>query len=807
MRTVLLASLSHYTRRYVAAALAVVIGVAFVVVTGMLTGATREGLTADVGAPVAGVDRVVRVDDARNVARLMDGATERDVPALALGYAMEPVSRDGVQLAQGADIAEASLDAALQWQTLEEGRFPGAADEAVADLNAAKSTGVEVGDVLRIGTGAAAADVEVVGMVDSPPAMGASLYVPWATLQRFDGTLWVDAVAWGGSPELAGELAPGATVQPAATWVAERQAEISRGVDVLAIMALLFVAIALFVGVMVIANTLAILFAQRMRDFALLRCVGVTRRQLRRAVRVEALVLGLVASTLGVAAGAATGSGLVLLVRRWFNDMGPASLDPAWVGTAFVLGVVVTLAAAWLPTRSATKVAPLAALRPDTGVDVRTTAGRWRLTLAGLALATGTALLVMAVATDTLPALAAMLAGGTLTFIGVLLLGPVVVPALIRLAGRVAGDGPVRRLATGNAVRNPRRTATTAASLLVGVTLTVAVLTGLASSRTAIDQDMDRSYPLDATVTAVDEPLGTDAVRSAEAVEGVGDLAVLDGTFATLGDERIPLAGIDARSPVVRGPEDLAPRDGVVLLPYDVAEELPRPLARQVARDQRLSLTVAGREHTLDVVLGDGWGRAGIVSAATLASLDPDPSPVALWVRAADGADAEDLSGDLAALAGAAGAGLEGGYANRQWVYLQVDILTGAVVGLLGIAIVIALVGIANTLGLSVLERARENALLRAMGLTRVQLRRAMATEGLLLSAVAAAMGTALGLVFAWVGVRVMVEEVVDGARLTVPVLQVAAVAVVAALAGLAACVLPARRASRVTPAAGLALD
>ena len=807
MRTVLLASLRHHTRRYVAAALAVVIGVAFVVVTGMLTGATREGLTADVGAPVAGVDRVVRIDDSRHVARLMDGATDRDVPALALGYAMQPVSRDGVQLAQSADIAEASLDAALQWQTLEEGRFPGAADEAVADLNAAKSTGVEVGDVLRIGTGTAAADVEVVGIVDSPPAMGASLYVPWPTLQRFDGTLWVDAVAWGGSPELAGELAPDATVQPAATWVAERQAEISRGVDVLAIMALLFVAIALFVGVMVIANTLAILFAQRMRDFALLRCVGVTRRQLRLAVRVEALVLGLVASTLGVVAGAATGSGLVVLVRHWFSDMGPASLDPAWVGTAFVLGVVVTLAAAWLPTRSATKVPPLAALRPDTGVDVRTTAGRWRLTLAGLALATGTALLVMAVATDTLPALAAMLAGGTLTFIGVLLLGPVVVPALIRLAGRVAGDGPVRRLATGNAVRNPRRTATTAASLLVGVTLTVAVLTGLASSRTAIDQDMDRSYPLDATVTAVDEPLGTDLVRSAEALEGVGDLAVLDGTFATLGDERIPLAGVDARSPVVRGPEDLAPRDGVVLLPYDVAEELPRPLARQVARDQRLSLTVAGREHTLDVVLDDGWGRAGIVSATTLASLEPDPSPVALWVRAADGADAEDLSGDLAALAGAAGAGLDGGYANRHWVYLQVDILTGAVVGLLAIAIVIALVGIANTLGLSVLERARENALLRAMGLTRVQLRRAMATEGLLLSAVAAAMGTALGLVFAWVGVRVMVEEVVDGARLTVPVLQVAAVAVVAALAGLAACVLPARRAARVTPAAGLALD
>ena len=105
-----------------------------------------------------------------------------------------------------------------------------------------------------------------------------------------------------------------------------------------------------------------------------------------------------------------------------------------------------------------------------------------------------------------------------------------------------------------------------------------------------------------------------------------------------------------------------------------------------------------------------------MVSLATLEALDPDPRPMAVWARAGDGTDAEDLSGDLAALAGAAGAELDGGFGNRTWVDLQVDILTGAVVGLMAVAIVIALVGIANTLGLSVLERARENALLRAMG-------------------------------------------------------------------------------------------
>ncbi|NYE36052.1 putative ABC transport system permease protein [Nocardioides cavernae] len=804
MRTVLLASMRHHTRRYVAASLAVVIGVAFVVVTGVLTGATRSGLTADAGAPVAGVDHVVTMPGDREVTRLMEAAAEGGFPAMAVGYAMEPVFRDGIQLTQSADVSEVSLDPALQWQTLEDGRYPASADEALADLNRAKSSGVSIGDVVRIGSGDDAADVEVVGLVDSPSVGGASLYVPWQTLQRFDGTLWVSAVAWGGSTAAAGELAPGASVETSADWIAAQQAEISRGVDIIAILALLFVAIALFVGALVIANTFAILFAQRMRDFALLRCVGVTKRQLRRAVRLEALALGLVASTLGLLVGGALGVALVGLVGVWFDDMGGASLSPLWAGAAFAVGVLVTVGAAWLPTRAATRVAPLAALRPDTGVDVRTAAGRWRLVLALATLVGGSALLAVSVATTTVPV---MLAGGALAFVGVLLLGPVLVPALVRLVGGLAGRGPVRRLATGNAVRNPRRTATTAASLLVGVTLTTAVLTGLASSRTAIDRDMDESYPLDATVTAIDAPLPADLAERVAAVDGVDDAVALDGTLASVREQSVPLVALGSQPGVVRGDRRLTTPDGVVRLSYDLVEALPRAVAERVWADRELTVVTGGRERTLRVRTGSGWGQAGIVSPATLAALDPAPQPLAVWVRAAEGTDAEDLSGDLAALAGAAGADLGGGYGNRSWVYLQVDIMTGAVVGLLAIAIVIALVGIANTLGLSVLERGRENALLRAMGLTRTQLRRSMAAEGLLLSTVATLLGTAIGIVFAWVGVQVMVGAVVDDVGITVPVWQVAAVAVTASLAGLAACVVPARKAARVTPAAGLALD
>jgi putative ABC transport system permease protein len=321
---------------------------------------------------------------------------------------------------------------------------------------------------------------------------------------------------------------------------------------------------------------------------------------------------------------------------------------------------------------------------------------------------------------------------------------------------------------------------------------------------------MDESHPLDATVTATAAPLDPDLLGRTLAVAGVAEAVRLPGTFAAIGGEPVTLVAVDERPGVVRGPDDLAPADGEILLPYDVVRALPDRLAGR-AHDGRITVIVGGREHELDVVLDDGWGRAGIVSTATLdAILDATGAtsePMAVWVRARDGADAEDLSGDLAALAAPANAELSDGWSDRAWVDLQVDVMTGAVVGLLAVAIVIALVGIANTLGLSVLERGRENALLRAMGLTRRQLRRAMAAEGLLLSGVATVMGIALGVAFAWVGVQVLIGSVVDDASLTVPVWQVGTVALVAALAGLAACVVPARRAARVAPAAGLALD
>ena len=225
------------------------------------------------------------------------------------------------------------------------------------------------------------------------------------------------------------------------------------------------------------------------------------------------------------------------------------------------------------------------------------------------------------------------------------------------------------------------------------------------------------------------------------------------------------------------------------------------------ASPRELSITVDGRTQRLRVVGGEGWGSAAVVAPATLAALSEAPTPRAIWVRAVDGTDPEDFGGDLNALGVNAGAELSNGLGERAWVELQLDVLTGSVVALLGIAVVIALVGIGNTLGLSVLERGRENALLRALGLTRRQLRRMLAVEALLLSLVATVLGTFLGTVFAWVAVQALVRAAIDEAPMVLPWDQLALVVLVAGAAGLLSCLLPARRAARVTPAAGLALE
>ncbi|KQW47139.1 hypothetical protein ASC77_18370 [Nocardioides sp. Root1257] len=799
------ASLRTHTRRYVSAAVAVVIGVSFIVVTSLLSDATRAGLVAGVEVPYRGADVVVTDVDADEAGRIVDRAESSGDSAAVLGWTPQRVRIGGRLFEERADVGGVADDPGLRWQVLRSGRFPARPGEVVADVNAVKGHDVAVGDPVEIGSGRGAVEGTLVGLVDTPSASaGAQLYLTWADLRGLDSDLWIDSVAYAGSgsSSLAGTLPAGATVQDRDAFVEDRQADLTNEVNVLAILLLVFAAIALFVSVLVIANTFSILFAQRARDFALLRCVGATRRQVLRSVRVEALALGVASAVLGLVVGTGLGYALVALAKSALPSGSMALPTPSlrWYAGALVTGVLVTVVAAWLPTRRVVRVSPLTALRPDDATSVRTGAGRLRVLLGLVVVALGAGLLALSISASNA---VAMILGGVASFSGVLLLGPVIVPALIRatggLVGRVAG-APVR-LATENAVRNPRRTAATTASLLVGVTLTTAVLVGLASSRSAVDEDLDHDYPVDVTLTASRAPLAADLLDRVRAVPGVSSATELDGAEGSVsGAGRLPVVAPTDAERIVRGaPPMVTPQAGEVWLPWELMDDL--------ADGDLVSVRAGGHTEQLRVRGGAGWGEAALVAPSTLASLTSAPQPWAVWVRAADGTDADDLGGDLDAIAQSADADVVNSLRERSWVTLQLDILTGTVVALLGIAVVIALVGIGNTLGLSVLERGRENALLRALGLTRRQLRATLAAEALLLSVVATVLGTAIGVTFAWVAVQALVQRAVDAAPMVLPWGQLSVVVLVAGVAGLLSALLPARRAARTAPAAGLSLD
>ncbi|MEU8172345.1 ABC transporter permease [Microbispora hainanensis] len=815
MRTVFLASLRIHIRRYVAAAIAVAVAVAFVVVVGVLTSGARSGLMDGLGSPYRNADHVVsaaRWPESELDPQAAIAYTERHGEnAVATGRATLPARANGRRL-YGTTVGPIATSEVWRWQKLSSGRFPAGMGEAVADVYFALAENVEVGDRVRIGEDTTAADVHVVGLVESPsPPAQASMYVTWPQLMQWRDRIHVSAVAVRGE---VGRLPEGAKAQTPDGFAGERMTFVQNRVDSVSVMLLLFAGIALFVSVLVIANTFSILFAQRLRDFALLRCIGATRRQVVRSVRREAAVVGVLASLIGTLAGIGLGYGLVALINALTPalPMGTPELPTPWLLAGFAVGLVVTMIASWLPARRVVQVSPLAALRPAVAGDVHTATGRVRPALAVILLVIGLVLLGLAMVHDST---ALLVAGGGSVFTGVLLSGPVLVPGLVKIIG--APLGTAGRLAAKNAVRNPQRTATTTASLLVGVTLTTTVLTGMSTWRSSLDEQIGRDHPIDVTLTSLKQPVTADLLDRVRHTPGVERAIAVNGAVARV-------AGLGEPIPVVAAPTAAqataqaaaqttvqVARDGGAFArvqPGTIridSEAFGRNLG--LRSGDRVAVRVGDRQARLQITAGTGWGPAGVVTPETLATLTDADEPLVIWIRASPGADPARLGADLDELADPLGATIENGL--RTWESLDQELATytWSALGLLGIAVVIALIGIANTLGLSVLERTREHAMLRALGLTRGQLWRMLATEALLLSVVATLLGTVIGIGFGWAGYETIVKRALRDATMRVPWPSLGAVVLIAALAGLLAALLPARRAARVTPAAGLSLD
>ncbi|WP_345713793.1 ABC transporter permease, partial [Kineococcus glutinatus] len=752
-----------------------------------------------------------------------------------LSARLEPRAGEEVPGSQLVGVEAVAAAGPLRWQDVTTGRLP----ERPGEVAVSGRTGGAVGDALVLevppapdtpdtAEGAAATEqrVEVVGVVD----LGGD---PSAGVDGRVFALPADVAAWHGEPDgvrvaAAAGTSPAAlrdavtlavadlpvsdalrvlTGEEAAAAVAGEYTGQSAG---LAAVLLTFGAVAVLVAGLVIANTFAVLLAQRTRELALLRCVGARSEQVRRGVLLEAAATGLAGSALGVGAGIGLAAAVSAVVGRLDSPipLGVVSVPAVAVVAGVVLGTGVTVVSALLPARAATAAALLAALLPLAVAPLRSRNGVLRL-LAGLVLfvPSTAALVVLSLLGQLLPAVAA----GTGSFLGVLLLAQRAVSSVVALAGRLVAPagGVPGRIAAGNALRNARRTAATATALVIGVTLTTAMVVGAASTRATAVAQLDAMFPADVVADLGERP-------GAPVADVAADVAALDGVEAAVPVLRgTPtggaLAGWDvhgvdpaAVGAVLRSPDTPRPAPGVLVLSRGDARALG------VAEGGRLELAPGA---SFRVRVDTESETPALLTTADLRVLVPDlgsaPASGLVWARVDDGLDTgaqQRLVDEVEQVVwrSVPDAWVFGVLSERLALESVVTTMLLVVTGLLAVAVLIALIGVGNTLALSVVERRQESGLLRALGLSRRQLRATLAWEALLVAGVASVLGVLLGAGYGLAGTAAVFGLSGDVVP-DVPAVQVVGIVVVGAAAGVLASVVPARRAARTSPVVALA--
>ncbi|MGO1480072.1 MAG: FtsX-like permease family protein [Brachybacterium sp.] len=707
------------------------------------------------------------------------------------------------------------------------------ADEIVLDENAAEVLGVGVGETvilpqemapdaqettLRVVGIARAAEGAVFGAtprVLTNEAGAATLLGPSAGT---DTPTWLASVPEGTDPAEVAAQATGGDLEVRTAAEAEDEAArlFLQGFGALGMLLAVFVVIALFTSAVVIANTFAVTIAQRTRSLALLRTLGATRSQVRGTVLRESLTVGL----LGAAAGMLGGHLLVqlaLVAAAWLGWLEGVLLVPLGLWSVLlplIAGVVITLLASLAPMRAATRVAPLQALRPDPpaqrrGLGIQGVLGLLAVAGGIVALGGGTALAMNGMVGI---GLVAAIVGGVVSFTGVLLTLVLLTRPLSALVARAAGrlGGLSARIAGANVARNPRRSAATIAALLIGTTLMTMMAVGARSAEVTLTSELDSRRPIDLVVSGEEMP--KDAVARIAAVPGMdsahesarGDIEVGVSEPMTL-----YAATPEALTETSHRPEMVDElTDGVVLLGKERAERFG------VADGQVLELDGPdGTLHELRVQV-DANLQMSLVTPATHEQLLGDRARPAVLADFADpgtpareGVDGYELMSDVDELTQAEGYSeirVDAGGLEREGYAQILGVLLGITLALLAVAVLVALVGVANTLSLGVIERTSENALLRALGTTRRQMRAMLGWEGVLLALVGAVLGLLLGSLYGVLGISALLGSTWP-VSITIPWGQLALVLVLAIVAGGLASVLPGRAAARTAPAAALA--
>ncbi|MFJ3139727.1 ABC transporter permease [Streptomyces sp. NPDC086843] len=577
-----------------------------------------------------------------------------------------------------------------------------------------------------------------------------------------------------------------------------------------------FAGIAFLVGIFLIINTFSMLVAQRTREIGLMRAIGSSRKQVNRSVLIEALLLGVVGSVLGVGAGIGLAIGLMKLMGLMGMELSTGDLTIAWTTPALglLLGVVVTVLAAYLPARRAGKISPMAALR-DAGTPADAKAGRIR-SLIGLVLtgAGGYALYLAGSADKAAEGSLWLGLGVVLSLIGFVVVGPVLASGVVRVLGAVLlrAFGPVGRMAERNALRNPRRTGATGAALMIGLAL-VACLSVVGSSMVAsAGEELDKAVGTDFIIQndqgQLVTPEAVEAVRSTPGVDRVteykwtqADFTTPDGktsddTAITAAD---PTYATDLRVETVAGELEDAYLPGSMSVHEDFAKDHDVTLGSKIRvafKDGTAgSLTVRAITSSEGVV-DAGAMYTSIDTLARYVPADRMPLDQLVFVSAEDGQKDAAYAALKKSLDGFPQYQVRDQTDYKEALQDQIGQLLNMVYGLLALAIVVAVLGVVNTLALSVVERTREIGLMRAIGLSRRQLRRMIRMESVVIALFGALLGLGLGL--GW-GATAQQLLALEGLKvLDVPWPTIAGVFVGSAFVGLFAALVPAFRAGRM---------
>ena len=704
--------------------------------------------------------------------------------------------------------------------TLTEGNLPAGPGEVAMDKAAAEKAGYAIGDT-----------VDIVTPVD-PPTLEATLTgliefgseggLVGATLLVFDQQFMQDTffdgldvyssisvnTADGISQSAAAEaITPLLPDEVEATtgddYAEENESGIADQLQFINIFLLVFAAVAVVVSTFLIINTFSILVAQRSRELALLRALGASRKQVRRSVLQEAFVVGLVGSTLGLGVGYLLALGIRLLFATFGLDLSGADFPvlPRTIVVSYAVGVLVTMFAAYLPARRASTMEPVAAMRDDVALPESSLRRR---VVVGVALtAVGVAGMILGFLGEGGTGVSITGLGMLAILIGVALLSPVLGRPVIGVLGRFYrwSFGTVGTLAGENARRNPRRTAATASALMIGLTL-VALMSILgASTKASFEKAFSSSLSSELIVSnAIGTPFSPKIADDIRPIEGVDTVAQfrqaqgeLDGQSVFLG-AAVPDDLAQVFNLNLAAGEAQFPADGI-LVDANAAEgaglAVGDTVTLRLQNDKPQKLTVSGlaRANSLPagyIVSIDVLAKGGLAPADSLLFISTTPDADITQVRD----DIDTVIADLPTVT------LKDPqeFLDEQLGFVNQFLFI--VYALLGLAIVIAVLGIINTLALSVIERTREVGLLRAVGLSRRQLRRMVRLESIAISLLGAVLGVSMGLVFGITLQRAIADQGLD--VLSVPWVQLLVFVLLSAAVGVLAAVLPARRAARL---------